>query len=233
MDTHRTKQVPISFLAIAGSMLDLLVPMLAISQGTPLHMGSTGREPPSMQTVRIGGRTWMARNLDVVTYRNGDSIPRVSDTREWESLEWGAWCLYDNDGFNLRTFGRLYNWKAVADPRGLCPVGWHVPDSEEWSTLADSLGGYDYAGAGLKNRVNWALPNQTASNPTGFDANPGGFRYENGFSHLGEMGYWWCSDDEDALIARSVALVHREAGLYPIGSHKPMGLSVRCVKDDR
>jgi uncharacterized protein (TIGR02145 family) len=192
---------------------------------------TTPHAAPVFATVKVGGREWMASNLDAATYRNGDSIPRVSDFRLWQGLKTGAWCDYGNDGFNTRTFGRLYNWMAVADPRGLCPTGWHVPDLNEWLELADSLGGLDMAGGPLKNTVNWSNPNSGATNASGFAANPGGFRYENGYSYLGEMGYWWCADEEDSAVARNVVMTHRERGLYPNSSDKTMGLSVRCVKD--
>ena len=185
----------------------------------------------SYDTVRIGEQTWMASNLDIGVYRNGDSIPRVADFRSWGSLKTGAWCHYGNDSFNARTYARLYNWQTVNDPRGLCPAGWHMPSSEEWTVLAEKLGGMELAGGQLKSRNGWAQPNTGASNGSAFNANPGGYRYENGFSYSGESGFWWCRNEEDAATAYNVVLTHREASMYLISSDKSMGLSVRCVKD--
>jgi uncharacterized protein (TIGR02145 family) len=185
----------------------------------------------SYDTVRIGEQTWMAFNLDIGVYRNGDSIPRVADFRSWVSLNTGAWCHYGNDSFNARTYARLYNWEAVNDPRGLCPVGWHVSSSKEWTVLAEKLGGMEIAGGALKSRNGWAQPNTGANNGSAFNAQAGGYRYENGFSYAGESGFWWCRDEEDATTAYNVVLTHREASIYLISSDKSMGLSVRCVKD--
>ena len=210
----------------------LLLHFSAFTQTSILVAKEATDNRAAFESVRIGGRTWMARNLDVVTYRNGDSIPNISDTREWTETKGGAWCHYGNDTFFARNYGRLYNWKAVTDLRGLCPTGWRIPDASDWSALADSLGGTDVAAGPLKSTVNWTLPNTGATNATGFGANPSGFRFENGFSYLGENGYWWCRDEEDETFAFSVVIMYRESGLYLISNDKSMGLSVRCIKED-
>lgn len=82
--------------------------------------------------VTIGSQRWMTRNLSVVTYRNGDPIPQVQDSAQWVNLTTGAWCYYNNDPATGAIFGKLYNWYAVTDPRGLAPAGWHIP-VEYWS----------------------------------------------------------------------------------------------------
>ena len=95
------------------------------------------------QTVTIGNQTWMTKNLDVSTFRNGDTIPEIQDVNEWAKAgEEGrpAWCYYDNDSTNGTIFGKLYNWYAVNDPRGLVPVGYYVPTDAEWTILTDFLG---------------------------------------------------------------------------------------------
>ena len=95
------------------------------------------------QTVTIGNQTWMTKNLDVSTFRNGDTIPEIQDVNEWHKAgEEGrpAWCYYDNDSTYGTTFGKLYNWYAVNDPRGLAPVGYHIPSDQEWTMLTDYLG---------------------------------------------------------------------------------------------
>ncbi len=95
------------------------------------------------QTVTIGNQTWMTKNLDVSTFRNGDTIPEIKDGYEWERAgKEGrpAWCYYDNDTSYGRRYGKLYNWYAVNDPRGLAPVGYHIPSDQEWTMLTDYLG---------------------------------------------------------------------------------------------
>ncbi len=107
------------------------------------------------QTVTIGSQVWASTNLNVSTYRNGDIIPQVQDRNIWTSLTTGAWCYYDNDPSNGTKYGKLYNWYAVNDPRGLAPKGYHIPTNAEWTTLTDYLGGKDVAGTKLKSAKGW------------------------------------------------------------------------------
>jgi hypothetical protein len=93
--------------------------------------------------VTIGSQVWMTKNLDVATFRNGDPIPQAKTYEEWEKAgenKQPAWCYYDNDPANGAKYGKLYNWYTVADPRNVCPVGWHVPTDAEWTVLTDYLG---------------------------------------------------------------------------------------------
>ena len=69
------------------------------------------------KTVKIGNQVWMAENLKVMHYRNGEAIPNVTDADEWYNLTTGAYCEYDNSLDNVTTYGRLYNWYAVDDSR--------------------------------------------------------------------------------------------------------------------
>ena len=98
------------------------------------------------QNVVIGAQKWKSKNLDVAFYRNGDAIPQVTDDAEWAALTTGAWCYYNNDSTLGKTYGKLYNWYAVNDPRGLAPRGWHIPSDAEWTTLETTLGGSSAAG---------------------------------------------------------------------------------------
>src|ERR1035437_2945754 len=101
----------------------------------------------SIPSVTICTQVWMLNNLEVTTYRNGDPIPQVTDPAAWGLLSTGAWCWYNNDSAtNASTYGKLYNWYAVNDPRGLAPTGWHVPSDAEWTTLSTCLGGAFVAG---------------------------------------------------------------------------------------
>ncbi len=87
------------------------------------------------KTVKIGNQVWMAENLNVDHYSNGDIILEVRKSSEWSALEFGAWCNFENDVLNDKLFGKLYNWWAVSDSRGLCPSGWHIPSLDEWLIL--------------------------------------------------------------------------------------------------
>ncbi len=94
----------------------------------------------SYKTVKIGEQIWMAENLKVTQYRNGDPIPNLTDENDWENTEQGAYCNYDNNEDNVETYGRLYNWYAVDDKRGLAPNGWHIPTDDEIKELEMYLG---------------------------------------------------------------------------------------------
>src|SRR5690606_33259564 len=110
-----------------------------------------------------------------------DVIPQVTDPTIWGNLTTGAWCYYNNDPANEIIYGKLYNWYAVNDPRGLAPVGWHIPSDSEWTILTDYLGGFEVAGGKMKETgtTHWANPNIGADNSSGFTGLPGGYRAYN------------------------------------------------------
>jgi uncharacterized protein (TIGR02145 family) len=108
------------------------------------------------QTVTIGTQVWMTKNLDVTKFRNGDPIPEANTVEEWVKAgenKQPAWCYYENNPANGTKYGKLYNWYAVNDPRGLAPVGYHVPSDAEWTRLKDFLG--SDAGKKIKNTSGW------------------------------------------------------------------------------
>ena len=105
--------------------------------------------------VAIGSQVWMSTNLNVSTYRNGDVIPQVQDRDAWAKLTTGAWCYYENNAANGTKYGKLYNWYAVNDARGLAPAGWHIPTDGEWTVLSTYLGGEDVAGKKMKSTSGW------------------------------------------------------------------------------
>jgi uncharacterized protein (TIGR02145 family) len=108
------------------------------------------------QTVTIGTQTWTTKNLDVSTFRNGDLIPEAKTDEEWKAANENkqpAWCYHENNTANGTKYGKLYNWYAVIDARGLAPAGWHVPTDEEWTVLENSLG--DDAGKKMKSSSGW------------------------------------------------------------------------------
>lgn len=150
--------------------------------------------------VTIGTQVWTSKNLDVETYRNGDIIPQVQDKHAWAELTAGAWCYYDNDASNGTKYGKLYNWYAVHDPRGLAPNGYHIPADAEWPQLSDYLGGEDKAGTKMKSTSVWKENNGT--NNSGFSGLPGGNRDSDGrFNLIDYYGFCWSSAENDDYLA--------------------------------
>jgi len=185
------------------------------------------------KTVRIGSQVWMAENLKVTHYRNGDAIPNVKDEGQWELSEKGAYCNYDNSNSNGNTFGRLYNWYAVNDPRKIAPKGWHVPSNAEWRVLTAYLGDAYVAGGKLKEKglAHWKFPNHEANNISGFNALPGGFRnFAGGFEYIfWGCGFWSSSSlNDDATV---FLLDYNTSDFAEIVEGHRFGRSVRCIKD--
>ena len=187
----------------------------------------------SFTTVVIGTQEWTERNLDVSKYRNGDLIPEVTDPVAWAALTTGAWCYYDNDPANGLIYGRLYNWYAVNDPRGLASVGWHVSSGSEWTILTTFLGGDAIAGGKMKTTTGWTTwPNTAADNSSGFSGLPGGGRNLIGEFHaIDNNGAWWNSNEDSPTHVTYHVLNHHDGAVPTTSDKKPNGLSVRCVKD--
>jgi len=197
------------------------------------------------QTITIGDQEWMAENLKVTHYRNGDPIPHVTDGATWGALTTGAYCEYDNNPSNVATYGRLYNWYAVDDSRNIAPEGWHVPTDEEWKQLEMYLGmsqaeadgsswrGTDEGGK-LKESgtTHWASPNTGATNESGFTALPGGYRGSNGYYHLmGNYAFFWSSTEYNDHDAWYRNLTYHLSEVSRSNPNKHYGFSVRCVRD--
>ena len=189
----------------------------------------------SLGDITIGTQIWTGCNLNVDTYRNGDPIPQVTDQIEWANLTTGAWCYYNNDSSNGSVYGKLYNWHAVNDPRGLAPVGYHIPSNTEWGTLITFLGGGGTAGGALKESGldHWQSPNTGATNSAGFTALPGGFRYAGGmFINKNSQSNWWTSVERALTTARLVQISYLfETISNDSWDNKNYGLSVRLIKD--
>jgi uncharacterized protein (TIGR02145 family) len=191
----------------------------------------------NIESIRIGSQIWMAENLNVVTFRNGDTIPQALTNEEWEKAEKAkqpAWCYYDNEESNGFKYGKLYNWYAVNDPRGLAPGGWRIPRSKEWKELTDYLGGWKVAVAKLKNKEGW-LHDGNGNNESGFSALPGGRRscykqdsYE--FIAKGNWGYWWTSSKFTKKTAKARSM-YSNGTFQWLDWNKGEGMSVRCVRD--
>ena len=190
----------------------------------------------SYKTVKIGTQVWMAENLKVTHYRNGEEISNVTINSDWANLSTGAWCVYENDADYEKTYGNLYNWYAVNDARQLAPKGWHVPTDEEWNTLINYLGGVNVAGGNLKEAgtTHWKAPNEGAVNKVMFSALPGGCRGSSGtFLDVGDNGYWWSSTEIDPTNAWNRYLFCSNGYVNSFYLTKSSGYSVRCVKDSK
>jgi uncharacterized protein (TIGR02145 family) len=189
------------------------------------------------KTITIGTQTWMAENLKVTHYRNGDTISKINNSTQWYQVATGAYCDYNNNTSKAATYGKLYNWLSIIDTRNVCPTGWHVPSDVEWTILFNYLGGDTVAAFKMmeKGTTHWAYLNPGATNLSGFTALPGGMRYfDGGFIDLGLSGYWWSSTpagDYYNLDADYIYLgVDYNVASYGSGS-KNNGISIRCVKD--
>jgi uncharacterized protein (TIGR02145 family) len=176
----------------------------------------------------------MSENLQTECYRNGDIIPQVTDPSEWVSLNTGAWCYYNNDREIGRTYGKLYNWYAFNDPRGLAPAGWELPTENEIGTLMQYLGGYLIAGGKIKESglSHWNDPNFNATNESGFNALPAGWRSHTGsFGQLHESASWWIAYNFYEGSEGGHASVFYDREIFHISSNsKILGFSVRCIR---
>ena len=157
----------------------------------------------------------------------------------WQNTTSGAYAIYNNDAANNTTYGKLYNWYAVNDSRGLCPTGWHVPSDVEWTTLINYLdpnadgGNYaNIAGGKMKSTTGWTSPNSGATNESGFTGLPGGFReYAGTYIFIGDDGNWWSSTEDYSAGAWGRILVYYHSGVGRYNSNKRLGFSVRCFRD--
>ena len=199
-------------------------------------------------TVHIGTQVWLKQNLKTAHYRNGDPITEIEDSAAWFNNFYGsksaAWCSCNGNAANNSTYGKLYNWYVVTDPRQVCPAGWHTPGDTEWHTLAlvlDStatwfgLGGdveSEISGGAMKAVTLWSPPNTGATNSSGFTAFPAGNRYHTGGYHdFGSFATFWSSTavDDSVATCRSLGLITPYC--YRQDDFKGKGFSIRCVKD--
>ncbi len=191
------------------------------------------------RAIPIGTQVWMAENLHVEHYRNGDPIANLVDDADWIGTydsEEGGYCIWENTTHWMYLYGYLYNWYAVNSTKGLAPEGWHVPSDIEWNILINYLGGNSVAGGKLKQAgtFNWDEPNTGATNESGFTAIAAGFRkYENGdFASNGYVAVFWSSTSKDETNAFTRALfANREDVIRHDGDNKGHGFSVRLVMD--
>lgn len=186
------------------------------------------------QNVSIGKQNWNQKNLNVTTFRNGSVIPHVQDGDDWivaGLYREPAWCYYKTETGLDSSCGKLYNWYAVNDVRGLAPQGWHVATKEEWATLSKSIKGKD-AASKMKSTTGWKT---AGTNASGFSAMAGGNRnYGNArFFDLKSGAFWWTATDLGQAKAASISLVDGNEELsLEMNDNKTAGLSVRCVEGE-
>jgi uncharacterized protein (TIGR02145 family) len=185
-------------------------------------------------TVDIDTQTWDKCNLNVTTYRDNTPIPQVQDPTAWANLTTGAWCHYDNDPANDAIYGKLYNWYAVNDSRGLAPVGKKIPTDAEWTVLTDFLGGESIAGGKMKETglCHWNSPNTDATNSSVFTGLPAGFRLSDGsFFNIGVLGIWWSSSGYLSTLAWFRSLFYTNGLADRNYGARKNGFSVRCIEE--
>jgi len=190
------------------------------------------------KTVKIGNQWWMAENLKVTHYRNGDKIPNVTDDADWSNLTNGAYCYYNYDVDNESVYGVLYNFFAVSDNRNIAPEGWHISTDTDWKKLTDYLGGENAAGDKMKEvgTSHWYVSNEGATNESGFTALPGGWRNIDGKFYWQYLyGFFWTPIEINyGVVHRRLHCnthdVERYQSDMPV-PHSRRGYSVRCVKD--
>lgn len=185
--------------------------------------------------VKIGSQIWMVENLKVTKFNNGEPIPYVTENYEWYNLTTPAYCWYNNDQATYKNpYGALYNWYTVKSGN-LCPVGFHVPNYNEVTTLVNYVG--LMGGAKLKESgvSHWLPPNAEVTNETGFTALPGGYRFYFGdYLDIGHTGRWWSSQEINNENSSPWALFSEINSIWwfnDYGNLKRLGYSVRCVKD--
>lgn len=186
------------------------------------------------KTIAINNTVWMAENLRTTAFRNGSTIAQVQASDQWSSTTNPAWVYYNNDSTYDCPYGKLYNWYAVNNIAGLCPVGWHVPATAEYDALFLALGTPVYAGSRMKTTGSsyWLPSNTNADNSSGFSTVGAGRRFFYGdFEGLKYEGILWHADSFDANSAWVHGLTAdmntANLSIYP----KRSGFPVRCVKD--
>ncbi|MFP4293823.1 MAG: fibrobacter succinogenes major paralogous domain-containing protein [Cyclobacteriaceae bacterium] len=185
--------------------------------------------------VQIGSQCWLSENLNEDKFRNGDIIFHAKTEQEWlDAAATGtpAWCYYKNEPNNGTLYGKLYNWYAVSDPRGLAPIGWRIPTDIEWTILTDFLGGQQDAADKMKSTTGW-VNDLNGTNSSGFSALPGGFRGSNGnFGLIGLNGTWWSStqDTNESNNAWGRFIGGFLGAVTRVSAGNELGYSVRCIK---
>lgn len=184
--------------------------------------------------ISIGEQQWIASNLRVAKFNNGDVIPNVQSDGDWSGTDYPVkWANYNNETANDAIYGKLYDGRVAIDARNVCPEGWHVATKAEWENLISYLGGTSAAGNKLMDNSGnfWATPNE-ASNESGFKALPGGYRASSGtFLSLTYSADFWTSTQASTISTHYVYLHYSGSLTVSDGMTGGTGRSIRCVKD--
>jgi uncharacterized protein (TIGR02145 family) len=181
----------------------------------------------TFKTVKIGNQVWMAENLEVDHFKNGDSIPEINSNKEWSSLVSGGCCYYESDKEKGKIYGRLYNWYAVLDTRGLAPEGWHIPSSDEFNILIKNINkDGNLLKTGFQNK------NADKNIPT-FSAKFAGSRdpFQGFFNGEGKNTLFWSNTSFDRTSALTLALNSNNNMVNVVKNKKGCGFSIRCIKN--
>ena len=186
----------------------------------------------SQKKVTIEGQTWMAKNLNIKKFRNGDLIPEAQTEEEWKKAGFNkqpAWCYYEMKSKNGHIYGKLYNRYALFDQRGLAPKGWRIPNNMDWETLISNLGSATVAGLKLKSTIAWEEEENTDIS-SGFNALPGGWR-DVGFGGLGNSCYWWSFNPFEEEETHYYHLSKDSNEIFTYNTTWIMGYYIRCIKE--
>ena len=183
------------------------------------------------KTVRIGDQIWMAENLRVKHYQNGDAIEYVTTQPKWKILKSGAYCYCNNSISNSTIYGLLYNFYAVMDSRNIAPLGWKVASDSDWSELENYLG--SNAGCQLKivAPLVWVDISKCQQEVCGFNALPAGFRDasdSNFFLGIGSSAYFWTWSNNKVYFRY---IRSDDSKIFNAPGSQKIGLSVRCIKE--
>jgi uncharacterized protein (TIGR02145 family) len=214
--------------AITGIFLALFISVSAMFSNAQETVKD--RDGNVYKTVKAGSQVWMAENLKVMHYQNGEVIPNITEPKQWDALTTGAWCDIANDPVKAKAYGHFYNWYTVADQRNVCPAGWHVPSETEWIELLTFLAGEKLSPF----KTSAALPAATKSINAGlFQVLQEDFRgWDLECSHLGYGGGgWWSSTPANAELAYYHGINYDTASKNRLEGRKRFGYNIRCVKD--
>lgn len=183
-----------------------------------------------LSVVKLGSHSWSMVNLNTEKFRNGDLIPEARTLADWKKAgenKQAVWCCFNNDATSCTKYGKLYNWYAVSDPRGLAPQGWHVASDEEWTELILVFGGQEIAGKAMKEKRADAKSEKDV-----FAGELFGYRNMDGkFYDSGQRLYWWSRTEQDTKLGWCRGLGNKQDNVSRIAFSKNFGFSVRCVKD--
>jgi uncharacterized protein (TIGR02145 family) len=232
----KSKTFGFGFLIVALIGCEVTEPVL-----NPDYTGQKGQitdvQGNVYKTIGIGSQIWMAENLKTTQLNNGKILTDVKNDSNWHYFINPAYCYYNNDSIQFhKNYGPLYNFAAV-NTDSICPVGWRVPTSEDWNTLADFIGGTQVAGGKLKDFYGnfWNSPNHCISNNYNFSAIPGGYRkFDTGlFSNQGDEGFWWTStsipNNSDHVWV--ISMSKDKTQLNTNSRYKNEGVNIRCIKN--